>query len=337
MISELYTTGAGTRMRGSYGNIHNYHNNRSNFGANRAVSLDQYSANNRRSSDGLQQVTSDNNVYYNQHQHRSLDNDVPATITENVRLTTTGDESSSCGDVRSDGDTLNRNIPIDDKFKAQQQQFYQFQQQQQQHNKYTSNKILSSASSAANNGTKSFMSRLRQLTGRLNFSFDRDPKRNNTITASPPNANVARNNNSHETTPITKSSFCCSNRNPSSPSHNRKNELIVIGGGSATAATASNTNSNILSAAAATVAASDPSSNTRNRAYSLDVPVRTRYSSSNSGGGDSRKSSRNDDNNQLMMEDNNSNRTTIGDNRSVSDGIESGNGGSFGGGTGNSI
>lgn len=99
MISELYTTGAGTRMRASYGNIHNYPNNRSSFGANRAVSLDQYSANNRRMSDGLQQVTSDNNVYYKQHhlhqhqqQHRSLENEVPATITENVKLSLTPDD-----------------------------------------------------------------------------------------------------------------------------------------------------------------------------------------------------------------------------------------------------
>lgn len=101
MISELYTTGAGTRMRASYGNIHNYHNNRSSFGANRAVSLDQYSANNRRMSDGLQQVTSDNNVYYKQHhlhqhhqqQHRSLDTEVPATITENVKLSLAPDDT----------------------------------------------------------------------------------------------------------------------------------------------------------------------------------------------------------------------------------------------------
>lgn len=100
MISELYTTGAGTRMRASYGNIHNYHNNRSSFGANRSVSLDQYSATNRRMSDGLQQVTSDNNVYYKQHhlnqhqqQHRSLDNEVPATITENVKLSLAPDDA----------------------------------------------------------------------------------------------------------------------------------------------------------------------------------------------------------------------------------------------------
>lgn len=64
---------------------------------------------------------------------------------------------------------------------------------------------------------------------------------------------------------------------------------------------------------------------TRNRAHSLDVPVRTRYSSSASGGGDSRKSSRNDDNNQMMIgaEDNNSNHTTIGDNKSATEGNDS--------------
>lgn len=195
---------------------------------------------------------------------------------------------------------------ISEKCKQHQQQIHQFQQQ----HKYSSSKLLSSASTAANNGTKSFMSRLRQFTGRFSFSFDREPKRSNATTHS----NTSRNNNSNESTTITKGSFCCSNRMSASPQHNPKNDIID-------GTPPTTIQSNILSAAA--VAASTQSVTTRNRAYSLDVPVRTRYSSSASGGGDSRKSSRNDDNHHMTgPEDNNSNHTTIGDNKSVTEGNE---------------
>lgn len=314
MISELCTTGSGTRMRGSHGNIHSYHNNRSHFGANRAVSLDQYSTHNRRSSDGLQQVTSDNNVYYNQ-QHRSLDGEVPATITE-CNTKCANDEMSSGGDVRSD--PIHRNLKLsslDDKGRAHQQQNYphqhhpsqhnqqqqqpsnQSQQQQQQQHKHMSNKILSTASSAANNGTKSFMSRLRQFSSRFSFTFDRDSKRNSS------SHSITRNNNAHESLlPITKGSFCCTNKT-TSPIHQpnkqqqqqQQQQIESI----------HPTSVNDFSA--------------RHRAYSLDV-VRTRqYSSSNSE--NSRKSSRNDENSHimLMMEDNSNHTTTIGDNKSDAD------------------
>lgn len=299
MISELYTTGAGTRMRGSHGNIHS-HNNRSNFGANRAVSLDQYSTHNRRSSDGLQQVTSDNNVYYNHQQIRSLEGDIPATINETIKLNKSANDELSSGDIRSDS-TINRNLApssIDDKVKLQQNNPFQLQnatqqQQQQQSHKYSSSKILSTASSAANNGTKSFMSRLRQFSTRFSFTFG-DNKRNNST-----NANISKNNNANEsvTMPNSKANFCCSNKNVS-PLHQLKTDAMH--------------HQQLTSSAT-------PIDSTRHRAHSLDV-VRTRqYSSSNSG--DSRKSSRNiDDNNHimLMMEDN-SNHTTIGDNKSDAD------------------
>lgn len=291
MISELCTTGSGTRMRGSHGNIHSYHNNRSNFGANRAVSLDQYSTHNRRSSDGLQQVTSDNNVYYNQHQHRSLDGEVPATITESIPFnkSSANDDLSSGGDIRSD--PLNSNSkPSDEKVKTNQLQ--QQNNQIQQPHKYTSNKILSTAGSAANNGTKSFMSRLRQFSSRFSFTFDRDAKRNNST-----NTNITRNNNANESVlPITKGSFCCANK-ISSPLHHQHTMKQVEGVHAMP--------SNDLSA--------------RHRAHSLDV-VRTRqYSSSNSE--NSRKSSRNDEHSHimLMMEDNSNQTTTIGDGKSDAD------------------
>lgn len=285
MISELCTTGSGSRMRGSHGNIHNYHNNRSNFGANRAVSLDQYSTHNRRSSDGLQQVTSDNNVYYNHQQHRSLDGEVPATITESYNKSANEDLSSG-GDIRSDPQNrYSKHQSIDEKAKAN-QPINQFAQQ----HKYTSNKILSTASSAANSGTKSFMSRLRQFSSRFSFNFDRDAKRNNAT-----NANITRNNNANESVlPMTKGSFCCANKT-SSPLHQQTKQVecsYPISG-------------NELSA--------------RHRAYSLDV-VRTRQCSS-SNSENSRKSSRNDESSHimLMMEDNSNHTTTIGDNKSDAD------------------
>lgn len=155
------------------------------------------------------------------------------------------------------------------------------------------------------------MSRLRQFTGRFSFSFDREPKRNSATMHS----NTSRNNNSNESTTITKSSFCCSNKMSASPQHNQKNEIID-------GTPPTTIQSNLLSAAAVT--ASTPSMTTRNRAYSLDVPVRTRYSSSASGGGDSLKSSRNEDHDRMTgPDDNNSNQTTFGDNKSVTECNES--------------
>lgn len=288
MISEMYTTGVGTRMRGSYGNIHNYHGSRTSFGANRAVSLDQYSTHNRRSSDGLQQVSSDNNVHYHHHHpvghaaRRSAEHSATPTIAERVKLKFSGSGTSS-------PDAVNRNLLIDDKVKVHPQQ--QFHGVQLQH-KYSPSNTSSNASSEPNSNARTFMSRLRQFTGRFAFSFDRDQKR-------------GANNNSHETRSIAKNHICCAKKVNLSPQHNANNELMFV--------PAPHPISTVSSASG------------RNRAYSLDVPTATRYSSSNSGG-DSRKSSR-DDNNHfaglIMSEDNNSNHTTIGDNRSGSEGVDS--------------
>lgn len=311
MISEMHTTGVSGRMRGSYGNIHN---SRSNFGANRAVSLDQYSCGNRRSSDGLQQVTSDHNVYYNQRQHRSMDNEpisenyVTQTISENDSAVPSAD-AVSC-EMDNNSDNLNKNICIDE-------------------SKQNKANPIKMASSQSTNGTKSFMSRLRQLTGRFSFSFDKDPKRTSIISttaaATQSIANSARNNNTNDTIGVSRSGggggFCCSNRN-ASPMHHAKADYSVV------ATTAGTPQSTIMTAAPL-----------RNRAYSLDVPTRSRYSSSNSGGGDSRKSSKNDDNHiLLMMEDNNSNQTnnTIDNKSELMESGSIGGMGAGGGGTGNS-
>lgn len=300
----MHTTGVSGRMRGSYGSIHN---SRLNFGANRAVSLDQYSTGNRRSSDGLQQVTSDHNVYYNQRQQRSMDNEpisentINQPISEDDSALPSTDAVSSEMDANTDN--LNRNVCVEDA-------------------KQTKCNSGKAANAQSTNGTKSFMSRLRQLTGRFSFSFDKDPKRSflasaQTITSS------AKNNNSNDSSSAPKASgFCCSNKN-SSPLHNAKGEY----GTGATTAGGCGVGTNCGPAMATTASL-------RSRAYSLDVPTRSRYSSSNSG--DSRKSSKNDDNNHimlLMMEDNNSNQTnqTIDNKSDLLDGVDSG---SFGGGLG---
>lgn len=285
MISEMHTTGVSGRMRGSYGNIHN---SRLNFGANRAVSLDQYSTSNRRSSDGLQQVTSDHNVYYNQRQHRSMDNEpisenyVNQTISENDSALQSADAVSS--EIDNNSDNLNKNICIDES----------------KQNKANPTKMTSTQST---NGTKSFMSRLRQLTGRFSFSFDKDPKRSiiPTSAAAQSITNSSRNNNSSDASAIPRTGgFCCSNRNVS-PLHNVKGDYSVV---ATSTGSCGGFNCTPPPPAVTTTAP------LRSRAYSLDVPTRSRYSSSNSGGGDSRKSSKNDDNHiLLMMEDNNSNQT----------------------------
>ncbi|XP_055549213.1 high affinity cGMP-specific 3',5'-cyclic phosphodiesterase 9A isoform X2 [Wyeomyia smithii] len=107
MIGEYYTTG--TRIRGSHGNIQ--HTNRTYFGSNRAISLDQYS-NSRRMSDGIQiqTVASDNSVYYHQRQHRSLEHD------STVGMYSSSDKSTSLNSTNE-----------------QQQQPVLTQPQQQQH------------------------------------------------------------------------------------------------------------------------------------------------------------------------------------------------------------
>ncbi|XP_058825307.1 high affinity cGMP-specific 3',5'-cyclic phosphodiesterase 9A isoform X2 [Topomyia yanbarensis] len=110
MIGEYYTTG--TRIRGSHGNIQ--HTNRTYFGSNRAISLDQYS-NNRRMSDGIQiqTVASDNSVYYHQRQHRSLEHD-------------------STGMYSSSDKSTSLNSTSEQQQPPQQQAGPQLQQQQQQ-------------------------------------------------------------------------------------------------------------------------------------------------------------------------------------------------------------
>uniref|UniRef100_A0AAG5CMW6 Phosphodiesterase n=1 Tax=Anopheles atroparvus TaxID=41427 RepID=A0AAG5CMW6_ANOAO len=110
MIGEYYTTG--TRIRGSHGNIQ-HTNNRTYFGSNRAISLDQYS-NNRRMSDGvpIQTVHSDNSVlyYHHQRQHRSLDHDTMCSSSDKSTSLNSTHEQAAAGRP-DDCENMNLHVP----------------------------------------------------------------------------------------------------------------------------------------------------------------------------------------------------------------------------------
>lgn len=162
MIGEL-----GNRSRGSYGNIHNnYH--RSYFGVSKAVSLDQY--NSRRLSDGTQQGPDENSISFNR-QHRSLDNEVIYTN----RM-----------DNSSDKPTPDSTRPIED--------LQNMNQSPCCVSPTHGNAPMSSniQPNRCNNESKTFFGRLRQLTGRFSFSFEKDPKR---VTPLATNLIALKNNN----------------------------------------------------------------------------------------------------------------------------------------------
>lgn len=171
------------------------------------------------------------------------------------------------------------------------------------------------------------MSKLRQFTDRFGWKIDKDSSKRSagaggvtSSSASPTNIIISpnRNNNAEPS----KSGYCC----------NRNQSLTATGivGGVTISTTAGAQSIDWCTAANATNVI-----NSRNRALSLDVPLRTRYSCSSSGG-DSRKSSRNDDSNHLCGgEDNNSNHTISDLNKSNTElGTAAENGGGIGGGCG---
>lgn len=92
MCVEMYNS---SRIRGSYGNIHNnFH--RSHFGANRAVSLDAQCQSRRMSSDGIQSVISDSSVFY--HVHNNCNNAI------------NNNNNNSCSNHHFSGNNNNINI-----------------------------------------------------------------------------------------------------------------------------------------------------------------------------------------------------------------------------------
>jgi hypothetical protein len=277
MIGELSYT-SGSRIRNSYGNIqHIHYGNRQYFGNNRAISLDQYT-NNRRMSDGLQAVTSDSSVFYNQRQHRSLDHECSS---DRSNSNTSGDPQLTQYPIQPyatklfDEDTENMNSMTTSapynimNNKVQPIQAISLQQ-------------------ASSTGGKSFISRLRQLTGRLSFSFDRD-KRQNSLTA---DDNIEKNQliSSTPATPVTI-------RN-----NNAQQSLDLL---KTTAGGSGGYTINLNPASPNRMTQQQPQSfqypppqqqSSRNRAFSLDVQMPAsnkfhRYSSTSSSNyGDSRKS-----------------------------------------------
>lgn len=234
-------------MRGSYGNILQNNSRTNTFGNNRAISLDHYS-NHRRMSDGIQTVTSDSTVYYHQRLHdqdnlllRAANAGKSAscqTSTEVKLLVSSGEEpmtmkspvindTSDTNRVQSSNNNSNNNSSSN--------------------NNCTSKSVKSKLSSSVtcSNSPKSIITRLRQLTGRLSFSFEKDASRRLSSGGgvAAPQASIlktpSKNNNMMP-------NICC------------------------------NTKSAIGSAAAACHDATS-----RNRAYSLDVPpMKFNYNSS---------------------------------------------------------
>ncbi|CAD7087431.1 unnamed protein product [Hermetia illucens] len=297
MISEMCSSGSG-RMRNSYGNIHGYHTNRCHFGSNRAVSLDQYStSNNRRLSDGLQQVISDSNVFYNRHVRCSENDVVPGCgpcsggVINNANMAANDKpkmpEGSALASILSGGggggngvaygdDTLNMNL-ANALYDSSNSNLRQASVTIPTNNKTSGNNSSNGGNgSCSQNGTsKSWKQRFKQITEMFSFGFEKTNKRFNSASVRSSPCSI-RNNNATGAD-LQKPGICCTISNNMSPSLLKRNPDLVNSG--------------------------------RNRAYSLDVPPRNRYSSS-SGGGDSRKSSRNEDNSinrhDPFAEDNNS-------------------------------
>lgn len=286
MIGELCSTG-GNRIRNSYGNIHGYHHNQSrhHFGSNRAVSLDQYSYNNRRLSDALPQVISDSNVFYNRFRGSidttSTDNQVHINSSIDTRKQAYHKDISNM-----DGDSVNlyNKLPMESDLAQKCSEFDKFNQFNTNGNCSKNESDVNTSTTTANHSVgKTWKAKFKQISEYFSMSFDRSSKRLSSSANARNNTMSMKNNNTPEF--VKKHGICSTISNNLSPNIKQKQELINAG---------------------------------RNRAYSLDVPVPSpRNRNSSSSGGDSRKSSRNEDNsNRLditLNEDNNSNNTSSGD------------------------
>jgi hypothetical protein len=282
MVGEYYASGVGGRNRGSYGNIH-YGSNRNAFGSNRAISLDQYGANSRRLSDGIQTVTSDSSVYYNHH-HQTQ----PPTQQQSQKQTS----ADVLPTVNNSNPTLNKSSVPEEPQTAESEKAPYLNNNNNNNNvaiKSTKAKPTSNSSSTTAS-TKSLLTRLKNLTGRLTFSFDKDSRRlsNNNIshtiplkastavysqqvvTVAPPSpALKTRNNNTNN----------FSNLNPAGPDLSKKITYEI-------------------------------ENSARGRALSLDVPpTKYNFSSGGSSNDGSRKSLSSTRNDESLGEDTNSNYT----------------------------
>lgn len=190
MVSEM-----GGRMRGSYGNIlqNNYNSRTNTFGYNRAISLDHYS-NHRRMSDGIQTVTSDSTVYYH-HQRLHEQDNLPLRATtagksEVKLLISSGDEpinNMKCpiqSTMPMSSAAVNDNVSGTNRVQLSNNSN---NNNNNCSNNSTSSSLVTSKSTlksklsggvtCSSNSPKSIITRLRQLTGRLSFSFDKDASR----------------------------------------------------------------------------------------------------------------------------------------------------------------
>lgn len=300
MVSEM-----GNRARGSYGNLQNNYNSRTNtFGSNRAISLDHY--NHRRMSDGIQTVTSDSTVYYHQ---RANEQEMLLRASGGGGVIDGGKKSLSCqsstdtklhhiAEIRNNDEHLSNLLPSSLNQTTEQTSIDENEEPNRVHfnkSSFLSRSFRSKLSSSVNcssNSPKSIITRLRQLTGRLSFSFDKDTRRlsgSGGGSASGGNASSIVSSGGQQS--MMKSSHQ-TNINSSSVKNNNMMPNICCNAKSAVDGRGS------LRCADAAA---------RNRAYSLDVPT-TRYhfnssgASSNDGSHKSLSSNKNDD----AEDDNNS-------------------------------
>lgn len=296
MCGEYYMSASGRVVRGSHGNIHAYHSNRCNFGANRAVSLDQYGTNNRRMSEGLPAVTSDTQVFYNHHhfQHHSHQNHHHNYLLNNSSETDGTTNSSADGKLNEE-DCENKNVCVSPYFGNSGGGcgvgIVHNLPKEEKPLMSTSNQLNKIQNSSTRDGaTKSLLTRLRQLTGRFNFSFDKDNSR--------------------------RISSSCGEAAPL-PIKNNNAELPKVGGGGGGGYCCSITVSPHLKSKNNEYLM-QANNISRNRAMSLDVPTNpNRFSCSSGDGSRKSSSSRNDDNSRNPMsepiDDNNSNTKDGGD------------------------
>lgn len=220
MVSEM-----GSRVRGSYGNLpHNYNSRTTSFGSNRAISLDHY--NHRRMSDGIQTVTSDSTVYYHQ---RVNEQDVL------LRTAAAGEKrSSSCQGSTEVKLVVSEDPMCKNEAAAVADENEEPNRVQSNNNSSVTSKTLksklASSVSCSPNSPKSILTRLRQLTGRLSFSFDKESRRmsNTTQTIIKTSPVSTKNNNAMPNICCNaKSSACCANKSDDATSRNRAYSLDV--------------------------------------------------------------------------------------------------------------
>ncbi|XP_030381614.1 high affinity cGMP-specific 3',5'-cyclic phosphodiesterase 9A [Scaptodrosophila lebanonensis] len=315
MIGEMCSSGGGQRIRNSYGNIHGYHSNRCHFGSNRAVSLDQYSTNNRRLSDGLPQVISDSNVFYGRHNRSSLEKADTTTAgarhQEDLNMNAMQQQQSPVQHMhqplmqvlshledRREGVGGDSNIcvtlppavsvpaPIPEGDRSASNG--NISPTQALEALQEASLTAASSSRAGSASSTSWKSRLRQFSDYFSFSFDKGNKRFGSTRSSPCTVRSSRNNNANG------GGASGAGNMTDRPSDGLETKL------QATCCTISNSMQSAGGASSTIAGAGKPNELLaqvgRHRAYSLDVPCSrsvARYSSSSGGGGDSsHKSSR---------------------------------------------